>query len=343
MAQRPTIIDVAKQAGVSTATVDRVLNGRHNVRSDTARRVYDAAAQIGYHAARLIEQRLAAETPLVRLGFVLTKQGQFFYQSMATQIEQAARSFPGVRTEIVIEFCPTQAPKDIADMMREVGSRVDVLAAVATNHQYTTAAVSDLKAAGVPTVSLLSDYAQGERMAYVGLNNLKMGRLMASILAMAIHEPGKVALFVGGHRWHGHELRETGFRSYFREHHPNFTVLDTLVNLETRQLTHEATLDLLERHPDLKGMYVAGGGMEGAIAALREVREPGQVALIVNEVTPESRAALSDRFVLMAPRTPLEILCQDLVSIMVNSTRGHLDGFPGQRFLEPHLCFPESI
>ncbi|WP_196259640.1 LacI family DNA-binding transcriptional regulator [Pelagibacterium limicola] len=343
MARRPTIADLARKAGVSTATVDRVLNDRSNVHPDTVRRVYDAAAQIGYHAARLIEHRMTADAPSVRLGFVLTKQGQFFYQSMAAQLEQATRAMPGVRAEATIEFCPTQAPKDIADMMRDLGARVDVLAAVATNHQYTTAAVSDLKAAGVPTISLLSDYAQGERMAYIGLNNLKMGRLVASILAMAIHEPGKVALFVGGHRWHGHELRETGFRSYFREHQPRFTVLDTLVNLETRQLTHEATLDLLERHPDIKGMYVAGGGMEGAIAALREVRAPGEVALIVNEITPESRAALSDRYLLMAIRTPLEILCQDLVALMVDATRGNRDSLPGQRFLEPYLCFPESM
>ena len=87
-----------------------------------------------------------------------------------------------------------------------------------------------------------------------------------------MHDPGKLAVFVGGYRWHGHELRETGFRSYLREYAPDFSVLDTMVNLETRQLTYEATLNLLDRNPDLRGLYCAGGGMEGAIAALRETR-----------------------------------------------------------------------
>jgi LacI family transcriptional regulator len=67
----------------------------------------------------------------------------------------------------------------------------------------------------------------------------------------------------GGYRWHGHELREAGFRSWFREFAPQFQMLDTLVNLETRQLTYEATLDLLNRQRSFRGMYVAGGGMEG--------------------------------------------------------------------------------
>ncbi|SDZ47366.1 LacI family transcriptional regulator, partial [Jannaschia faecimaris] len=43
MANRPTIADLARAAGVSTATVDRVLNGRLSVRAETARKVQDAA------------------------------------------------------------------------------------------------------------------------------------------------------------------------------------------------------------------------------------------------------------------------------------------------------------
>jgi len=343
MSRRPTIADLAKEAGVSTATVDRVLNGRERVRQETAQQVYEAANRIGYHGARLIEQRLQVDLPEFRLGFLLQKQRQAFYSSMGEHLERAVQAAPGIRGRMTLEFCATQAPSDIADMMRQVGSGVDALAAVAVNHQHTATVVSELKAKGIPTFSLLSDFAQGERANYVGLNNLKMGRVAAYTIAMAVHDPGKIAIFVGGHRWHGHDLRETGFRSYFREFHPNFTVLDTLVNLETRQLTHEATLDLLERHPDLKGIYVAGGGMEGAISALREVREPGQVALVVNELTPESRAALADRYAVMAITTPLAEFSRDLVSLMVDTLQGRMEGTPGQHFLEPRLYLPESL
>ena len=56
--RRPTISDLARASGVSVATVDRVLNGRHRVREETARRVYDAAQSIGYHAVGLIRQRV---------------------------------------------------------------------------------------------------------------------------------------------------------------------------------------------------------------------------------------------------------------------------------------------
>ena len=97
MARRPTIADLAQRAGVSVATVDRVLNGRQPVREETARRVYEAARELGFHAAGLIRQRLAAELPAVRLGFVLQKPRQAFYQAFERELRAAVAAAPGVR------------------------------------------------------------------------------------------------------------------------------------------------------------------------------------------------------------------------------------------------------
>ena len=82
-----------------------------------------------------------------------------------------------------------------------------------------------------------------------------------------------------------------------------------MVNLEDHRIAHEATLDLLQRFPDLAGFYVAGGGMEGAIAALREENMAGRLVVVCNELTPESRAALADNIVTAVIATPLARLC----------------------------------
>jgi LacI family transcriptional regulator len=75
MARRPNIPDLAQAAGVSVATVDRVLNARGMVREETKARVYAAAQAIGYHGAALIGARLAEDAPVLRLGVVLHKDG----------------------------------------------------------------------------------------------------------------------------------------------------------------------------------------------------------------------------------------------------------------------------
>lgn len=343
MANRPTIKDVAEAAGVSVTTVDRAINGRGRVREETLRKIADAAHRIGYHGKGIFEMRLDAGIPEMKLGFVLLKQSQEFYKNFAFQIERAVAARTDIRGKAVIRYSSSQSPTEFADLLTDLGKSCDAIAATAVNDQKLDRIVEDLRGRGVSVFSLLNDFAQGIRKSYVGMNNMKIGRLAAWMLTKTVQEPGKLAIFVGGNRWHGHDLREVGFRSFIRDAGPGFSVLDTLVNLETRQFTYEATLDLVDRHPDLKGIYVAGGGMEGAIAALREKHAAPRITLIVNELTAESRAALIDGYLTMAIGTPLADLCRDVVDMMIRSAGAEDDGVAGQYFLEPRIFLPEIV
>jgi LacI family transcriptional regulator len=77
---RPTVHDIAKEAGVSLATVDRVLNARPGVREKTIAKVQEAVARLGYvrdtYAANLARQRQ------YRFAFVLPEGPSQFAQSL---------------------------------------------------------------------------------------------------------------------------------------------------------------------------------------------------------------------------------------------------------------------
>lgn len=342
MSRRPTIKDVARAAGLSTATIDRALNGRANVRAETLRKIADAARDVGYHARGVLDHRLDASLPELRLGVLLLKEKQAFYQAFRSEIERAVSARSDIRGAVTFRFAKSQSPDEFGDLLADLGARTDAVAAVAINHQNLDKVVSDLKHKGVPTFSLLNDFAQGIRRNYIGLNNMKVGRQAAWMLTR-ISNPGQIAIFVGGNRWHGHDLREVGFRAFMREDASGFETLEALVNLETRQVTYEATLSLLDRHPDLRGIYVAGGGMEGAIAALREVRPPGKVKLVVNEVTPESRAGLLDGYVQMVIRTPLSEVCQSMIDLALAARSDPESNAVEQHFLAPRIVLPEIV
>jgi LacI family transcriptional regulator len=343
MGSRPTISDLARKAGVSVATVDRVLNGRHRVREETARRVFQAANDIGYHAAALIRQRIAADLPQMRFGFVLLKEDQAFYQAFAAGLQKAVEETRGISGSARIEFVRSQSPADFVAALEAMAARSQSVGMVSLDHHLVTRAVQGLKARGIPVFSLLSDFAQGVRESYVGTNNIKVGRTAAWLISRTAHRVGKVAVIVGSHRWHGHELRETGFRSYFREHARDAKVLDTLINLDTPEVTHEATISLIERHPDLVGFYVAGGGFEGAITALRELQLPRPPSVVVNELTPETASALQEHLIVGAIATPLPMLCRSLVDAMVQAVRDGPTETPRQIFLPFNIHVPESV
>lgn len=339
---RPTIADLARASGLSTATVDRVLNGRHNVRQETVRRVHEAAEEIGYHAANVIRHRMLADRPELRLGLVLQKPKHRFYQDVLAIFEQQARANTQRRVQVVPRFVDTPQPQELAEVLLSLKGRVDAVAATGLDHHLVTQAVQALRTAGVPVYALLSDFAQGVRESYFGTNNLKVGRMAGWFISRLAREPGKVAVFIGGSRFHGHELRETGFRSFFRDAAPQFQLLDTQINLETRQLTYEATMNLLTRNEDLVGLYVAGGGMEGAIQAVRELDAGSRLVLIVNELTPDSQAGLQDQVLDIVLGTPVRTLAAELISMVIATSEKGMAEIPGQRFFPSEIWTPES-
>jgi LacI family transcriptional regulator len=344
MARRPTIADVAKRAGLSTATVDRAINGRHFVREETLKRVYEASTALGYHGTSLIKQRLKEELPQYRLGFLLLGEvHSAFFRVLGQRLEEATSETWNCRGISKIGFLDWQAPSRAAEQLREMGKQSHAIAAVAVDHPTITTAVAALRAAGVPVFSLLTDFAQGVRESYVGLNNRKAGRTAAWLIAKTAQKPGKVAILVGSSRFHGHEMREIGFRAYFREHAPQFEVIDTLVNPGSVDLAYDATRDLLRRYPDLVGLNVAGFGPEGVIRALRDAKMAGRLTAVCNENTPESAEALIDEIMTMVIDTPLDRLCRELVLLMTRAVREGAAHVPGQVFVPFEMLVAENI
>lgn len=347
MSRRPTLAAVAEAAGVSSATVDRVLNSRLPVREATAVRVIKAAERIGYHAAGLMRERLRERATVRRLGFCLQKRKDPFYQAFGEAISAAAARHAPETAVAVIEHMDALEPAAIAAQLLALGRKVDAVAVVAVDHPHVTAAIDTLHTAGCPVFTLLSDLSAPQRAGYVGVDNRQSGRTAAwaiSRLARRTGDRGEVGVFVGSHRYLGQETSEISFRSYLREHAPQFRVLDTLVNLEDTQLAHEATLEMLARHPELVGIYVAGGGVAGIIRALREESAPGRIVTVCNELTGEHRAALIDGVIDLVIRTPVERIADAAVRAMVRALESGAVPMHGVVMAQPFDLFtPENV
>ncbi|MCX5569555.1 LacI family DNA-binding transcriptional regulator [Kaistia nematophila] len=317
---RPTIRDLAEAAGVGVATVDRVLNRRAPVKRETAERVLAAAEAIGYHGTGLLKRRLEETAPDRSFGFLLQRRADAFFQEMAAALSAATRAAPGVRGKPVVEFVEDISAGTVAEKLLALGARVDALAVVAADHPKVTEAVERLAARGVGVMTLLSELSAPGRIGHVGIDHRKAGRTAAWAVSRLVRQAGSVGSFVGSHRFVGHELAESSFRAYFREHAPAFRLLEPLANLEDPHLAHEGTLELLKRNPDLVGIYVAGGGMAGLVTALREAGAERRVVAVCNELVPETRAALVDGVLDAVIATPVRALAERAVEILTRAT-----------------------
>jgi len=344
MSKRPTIRDLAQRAKVSAATVDRVLNGRLPVREATAQRVYEAALALDYHAASLVRQRVFQKLPECRVGVLFRPPDPLFCQMMKQHLQQAAKGHSGARVQVQFEHAPSASATMLIEKMHMLAESNHAIAVVAPDYPQVANVVEELKSRKIAVFALLSDIANGIRAGYVGLNNRKFGRTAAWFIARTARTGyGKIACFVGSHRYHGHELREIGLRSYFRECAPQFEVIETVANLENDDVTFEATLHLMQQHPDLAGMFVAGGGAEGAIAALRETCGTPPFPVVISELTPPRRMALVDGVVSLVLATPLPTLSGALLNAMVDSILTPDKQSPGDIFVPFEMHCPESV
>jgi LacI family transcriptional regulator len=329
MTKRPTVSDVAVAAGVSVATVDRVLNQRHPVREATADRVFRAAEAIGFHATPLLKQRLRAEAPRRTLGFLLQKRDAF-YQRLAEDLGAATQELASLRGKAIIEFVSELSPATIAERLRHIGADADAVAVVSVDHPYVSQAIEALRERGVPTFAMLSDLTAEARAGFIGRDNRKEGRTAAWMIAKTARRPGKVGIIVGSHRYLCQETAEISFRAYFREHASNFDVLEPLTNLEDARIARTATQNMMAGNPDLVGLYICGGGMEGVVAAARDQPEHDPVSIVCNELTPKTRAGLIDGVLTAVIATPTAQLATRTLQAMAKALEAPVAAPPSQ-------------
>jgi LacI family transcriptional regulator len=204
--------------------------------------------------------------------------------------------------------------------MVKLGSKVDALGVVAAEHPRITQAIEHLAEKGVPTFALISALTAGCGVGYVGLDNWKLGRTSGWAIAGLCKKPGRIGIIVGSHRYRCQELNEIGFRSYFREHAPQFQLLEPMSSLEDRRYAEEMTRDLLKRAPDLVGLYIAGGGITGVMQVLRETGAHENLVTVGYELMEQTRSGLLDGILTLVLSHPMKALAASAADAMAEAT-----------------------
>lgn len=314
------IDDVAARAGVSTATVDRVLNQRPGVRAVTVQRVLKAASEIGY----TIDDALPAGAlrPL-RLAFLLPAGSNRFLAMVGRQIAGSQDQLASFNMRARVDYIESFKPELLAQHLKKVGRDVDGVAFMALEHPTVREAVDWLADRGVPAVTLISDIANTRRVAYVGLDNRSAGRTAGYLLARFIgRKPAKVAMIAGSLSYRAHEEREMGFLHLFEDLFPDIQVVGLREGHDEEARNYRQTKTLLAQHPDLAGIYNIGGGPEGIARALKESGRQHEVVFVGHGLTPDTRSLLiegaMDAVITQNPQAAM----MDCVSIFANLRAG---------------------
>ncbi len=283
---RSTLIDIAKESGVSTATVDRVLNNRSGVSERTRVIVMETARRLGYFGA------LRSVSDKIRLDFVLPQGTNSFINTLRSQIERQCSAQETI--EYHIHDVEGFNPISLARKLAEISGQTQGVGLIALDHPTVREAMRSLSDSGVHVVTLVSDILHVQRTGYVGIDNRAAGRLGGYLLGRFLpsNQPRKVALFAGSLSYRGHEEREMGFRHMIAEEFPHLEVVELREIRDDRQRAYEEAAALFQRHPDLAGIYNIGAGNSGIGRAMQEFNRQKSIIFIGHELTDHTKTLL---------------------------------------------------
>lgn len=290
MTHRFPIKEIARQAGLGTATVDRVLNNRDQVSTQTKLRVTAAIEELTAQ-----EAQLAARGRRLFFDFLVEAPDRFSREVKAAAeavlplIGTAVCRARFVQQEIMEEDEVVNALKRIL----KTGSHGVCLKARDTPK--IRSAVNMLSDARIPVVTLVTDIADTDRLAYVGLDNAGAGRTAAYLVSKTVGDaPGTVLATRSHERFLGEEERETAFVESLAERCPQLRIFKVQGGSGVGFETSRILSGIMEGISDLCAVYSMGGGNRSILDTLEHNGLRPEV-FVAHDLDQENQNLISDQ------------------------------------------------
>jgi len=288
---KTTLQDVAREAGVSLATVDRVLNGRAGVHARTVQRVQSAIERLNYQPDRLASRLARARD--YRFEVILPAGANEFMRMLEAEFRITADRYVHERVRISITHVDVFDGEALAAALERLPTELDGVALVALDHPAVTEAVNGLVERGVVVVTLVSDLPGTRRAHFIGIDNYAAGRTAATLLGRFLgHRSGKVGLIAGSLSLRDHIERQYGFEQVIAREYPDLVLLPLREARDDDARVRDVAGGLLAEHDSLVGIYNVGAGTPGIVAALEESGRARDIVFIAHELTPFNRRHL---------------------------------------------------
>lgn len=290
---RPTTKDLAKVAGVSRATVDRVLNAREGVKQKTVDKVNAAIAELGFE--RNISAANLAKGKTYRFLFVLPKSGDLFLKEILRHIAEAKSVFSADMVWTDVHNVDENDPYKIAAYLGGLSDEIcDGVAIMAPETPQVRDAILRLQERGVHALPFISNQTlTGDH--WVGIDNTSAGATAATLLGRFAKAPSGKFLVISETMQSRDSLeRRLGFDQVLNASFPQFRALPSLETYGSADRAGQVISATFKRNADIVGIYIVSSEARVPLAIIKGLPVPKSVVIIAHERTPYTESALMD-------------------------------------------------
>ena len=323
---RVKALDIALKAGVSTSTVDRVLNERGRVSNKTFDRVM--------HAQSALENEDGAPSEFTKtIEVILPANAGNSTRYLAAFLVLVGKE-KGV--SVRVNWVSKMDPVALSDALLEISSRdADGIAFQALDHPLVHEASNKLHSQGVALTTIVSDLTGNDEIGYVGIDNRAAGRTAA--LLMGNYCKGAVAVVWSGQLSRAHEERESGFRALMRTEFPEVAVKDVSGGNDEPKENFRIIKKLLINDPMISGIYCVGAGPSAIVEAVAATQQSQRIKVFAHNLTQITRAHL------LASEIDV-VIHQDMEEIARCAIDRLLGGLPlGRQTVATHVVTRENV
>lgn len=252
------IKDIARMAGVSEGTVDRVLHKRGNVSADALKKVNDVLKKIHYKP-NLIARTLGRSKNF-RISVLIPEPRQDpYWAEVNAGIMQAKSEWENYGVAIDSYYYVHDGELSLELVANEsLKSKPDGLVIAAIFYPQALAVFKKLQKAGVPYVLFNTNIPESKPLSFIGQDLLQSGKLAGQLMGIGSEAPEEILiLHIGEDIKDSVYLmeKERGFRDFYEKNiHHSFTI--TSHNLETRK-TLIQEIEALVKDKKITGIFVS--------------------------------------------------------------------------------------
>lgn len=206
---------------------------------------------------------------IYRLGFVLPSPGQLYGQPFADALRSAAH-VSNAPIDVRIAHVEISSPLTAADLVRSMSAECHAISVTAALCPSLTDAIEEARSNGIYVVATGTPLHESGAVHYVGVDHWKVGRNAAWAFDHFNSADGTIGILLGHPRYRNQETIEAGFRSYFREYGRPSTKLQSHLTYDSNEVAQEMTENLIASHPNLTGLLVTSGALNGVMKAVKK-------------------------------------------------------------------------
>ncbi len=262
-----TIKEIAELAGVSRGTVDRVLNHRGQVNPEKEKKILEIAELLHYQPNKA-GVALAAQKKKYVIGVLLFGEDNPFFDDVMEGLRLKAQELSIYGCTILEKHISFDLQAQLQAMDELAAAGINGLILSPYNDEQVQNKIDAFWDSGIPCVTVNTDIPASKRIAYVGSDYYKYGRIAAGLLKLMTSGKIKVGIITGAHNVLCHEERISGFSDYFEKQHSQVKIVSIMENHDDDYKSYEAVSLMLKQHPDLNALYFTAAGVYGGCRAI---------------------------------------------------------------------------